>query len=211
MNNPFSIDNIIYWNRKFHIYIGLFLLLFILFFSLSGLLLNHSQWKFASFWEERNETEILTPLTIPIALDSVSLLRNFMKQLDISGEISNVSITAESIDFRVAKPGTSHDIHVDLKSSMSDQKKIVFNWWGKMRVLHTFNGSDKMDPGVRPNWPETRIWRLSMDVIALGLIFLCISSWIMWYEIRKNYSAGVIVLILGIAGAIFLIFLLRIL
>jgi hypothetical protein len=94
---------------------------------------------------------------------------------------------------------------------MSDQKKIVFNWWGKMRVLHTFNGSDKMDPGVRPNWPETRIWRLSMDVIALGLIFLCISSWIMWYEIRKNYSAGVIVLILGIAGAIFLIFLLRIL
>lgn len=211
MINPFSIDNIIYWNRKFHIYIGLFLLLFILFFSLSGLLLNHSQWKFASFWKERHETEIIIPLTIPVNLDSISLLHNFMKQLDISGEISNVNLTPDSINFRVVKPGTIQDIHIDFKSSMSDQKKIVFNWWGKMRILHTFNGSEKMNPGTQPNWFVTHIWRLSMDVIALGLIFLCFGSWIMWYKIRKDYSMGMIVLILGITGAIFFIFLLRIL
>jgi len=210
MNNPFSTENIIYWNRKFHIYIGLFLLLFILFFSLSGLLLNHSQWEFASFWKERDETEIITPLTIPINLDSVSLLHNFMKQLKISGEISNVSLTPASIDFRVAKPGTIQDIHIDFKSSISDQKKIVFNWWGKMRILHTFNGSDKMNPGTQPNWLVTRIWRLSMDAIALGLIFLCTGSWIMWYKIRNDYSLGPIVLIMGVAGVIFFIFLLRI-
>jgi len=211
MNNPFSIDNIIYWNRKLHIYIGLFLLLFILFFSLSGLLLNHSQWKFTSFWKERNETEIITPLAIPVNLDSVSLLHNFMEQLNISGEISNVSLTPDSINFRVVKPGTIQDIHIDFKSSMSDQKKIVFNWWGKMRILHTFNGSEKMNPGAHPNWLVTNIWRLSMDAIALGLIFLCLGSWIMWYKIRNDYSMGLIVLILGIAGAIFFIFLLRIL
>jgi len=211
MNNPFSIDNIIYWNRKFHIYVGLFLLLFILFFSLSGLLLNHSQWKFASFWNERNETEIITPLTIPINLDSVPLLHNIMKQLNISGELSNVSITPASINFRVMKPGNIQDIHIDIRSSIGDQKKVVFNWWGKMRILHTFNGSDKMNPGVKPNWLVTRIWRMSMDIIASGLIFLCISSWIMWYKIRKNYYMGQIILILGIAGVIFFIFLLRML
>ena len=209
MNNPFSIINIIYWNRKFHIYIGLFLLLFILFFSLSGLLLNHSQWKFASFWKERNETEIITPLIIPINVDSVFMIPYIMKQLNLSGEISNVSLTPDSINFRVMKPGTNQDIHIDFKSGMSDQKKMVFNWWGKLRILHTFNGSDKMNPGVKPNWLVTRIWRLSMDVIASGLIFLCISSWIMWYKIRNDYSMGLIVLILGMAGAIFFIFLLR--
>jgi hypothetical protein len=211
MNNPLSIDNIVYWNRKLHIYVGLFLLLFILFFSLSGLLLNHSQWEFTSFWKERKETEIITPVIIPINMDSVSLLHNFMKQLNISGEISNVSITPSFINFRVAKPGTIHDIHVDFKSSTGYEKRIVLNWWGKMRILHTFNGSDKMNPGVQPNWFPTCIWRLSMDVIALGLIFLCIGSWIMWFKIRKDYSLGLIVLILGLAGAIFFIFLLRVL
>ena len=211
MKNPFSTDNIIYWNRKFHIYIGLFLVFFILFFSLSGLLLNHSQWKFASFWKERNETKIITPVTIRVNPDSVVFLHDFMKQLNISGEISNVSLTPDSINFRVMKPGTIQDIHVDFKSSMSYQKTIGFNWWGKLRILHTFNGSDKLNPGAQPNWLATHMWRLSMDTIALGLIFLCLGGWIMWYKIRKDYSIGLIVLILGIAGAVFFIFLLRIL
>jgi hypothetical protein len=211
MKIPLLIENIIYWNRKFHIYIGLFLLLFILFFSLSGLLLNHSQWEFASFWRERKETEIITPVTIPVNLDSTALLQHFMRQLNISGEISNVKLTSASISFRVVKPGTNQDIHVDFKSGISVRKEMVFNWWGKMRILHTFNGSDKMNPEVQPNWLITRIWRLTMDAIALGLIFLCMSSWIMWYKIRKSYSTGLIVLILGIAGAIFFIFLLRML
>jgi hypothetical protein len=209
MNPLILIENIIYWNRKFHIYIGLFLLLFILFFSLSGLILNHSQWRFASFWKERKETEIITPVTIPVTLDRTALLQDFMKQLNISGEISNVKLTSVSISFRVVKPGINQDILVDFKTGISVRKVMVFNWWGKMRILHTFNGSDKMNPEVQPNWHITQIWRLTMDVIAIGLIFLCTSSWIMWYKIRKSYSYGLIVLTLGIAGAIFFIFLLR--
>jgi uncharacterized membrane-anchored protein len=87
----------------------------------------------------------------------------------------------------------------------------VFNWWGKIRTLHTFNGSDKSDPEVKPNWLVTDIWRLVMDAIALGLIFICLSSWIMWYEVRKSYPYGLIVLMLGFAGAVLFIFVLRIL
>ncbi|TAL80402.1 MAG: hypothetical protein EPN88_01290, partial [Bacteroidetes bacterium] len=131
MKTPILIENIIYWNHKFHIYIGLFLLLFILFFSFSGLLLNHSQWKFASFWKERKETGIITPLTIPVNPDSTSLIQDIMKQLILSGEISNVKLTPESINFMVVKPGTSQDIHLDLKSGISVRKEMVFNWWGK--------------------------------------------------------------------------------
>lgn len=202
------IDSLIYWNRKLHIYIGLFLTLYILFFSLSGLLLNHSQWKFAGFWKERKETEIITPVLIPVNPDSSALPQQFMRQLNITGEISNVKITSEGISFRVVKPGTNRDIRVDFKKGISVSKEMVFNWWGKMRILHTFNGSDKTNPDVKPNWINTRIWRLTMDVVAIGLIFLCISSWIMWYKIRQSYYGAMIVIISGFAIAIFLVFLL---
>jgi hypothetical protein len=211
MKYYYLIENITYWNRKFHIYIGLFLVLFILFFSLSGLLLNNSQWKFASFWKERKETEIITPVTIPVNLDSVAMLQHFMKQLGILGEISNVRLTRETLNFRVVKPGTNQDIEVDFKKCIGVRKEMVFNWWGKMRILHTFNGSDKLNPEIQPNWTVTHIWRLTMDSVAIGLIFLCLSSWVMWYKIRESYSIGLLVLILGIAGAIFFIFILRIL
>lgn len=202
-------ENIIYWNRKFHIYAGLFLILFILFFSFSGLLLNHSEWKFASFWKERKETEIIIPVTIPVNPDTAALLQHFMKQLNITGEINNVKLTPGNINFRVVKPGTSEDIHIDLNSRFSVRREMKYNLWGKIRILHTFNGSDKVNPEVQPNWLLTRIWRLTMDAVSIGLIFLCISSWIMWYKIRKNYSIGLIALIMGIAGAVFFVFLLR--
>ena len=93
MKNPFLFENIIYWNRKLHIYVGLFLLLFILFFSFSGLLLNHGQWKFAGFWEKRIENEIITNVTIPANMDSTALLQHFMKQLNISGAVSYTHLT----------------------------------------------------------------------------------------------------------------------
>jgi hypothetical protein len=211
MKLPSFFDYIIYWNRKFHIYIGLFLILFILFFAFSGLLFNHSQWEFSSFWKERKESEIITPVTIPSNRDSAFLLQYLMKQLKISGEITNVRSTTESINFRLTKPGTLHDVKVDFKSGISVRKEMVYNWWGKLRTLHTFNGSDKANPEVQPNWIVTRIWRITMDVVAIGMIFLCVSSWIMWYKIRKSYSYGLIVLILGTGGAVFFIFLLRIL
>ena len=35
------------WNRKLHFYAGLFLLLFIWLFAVSGLILNHPKWTFA--------------------------------------------------------------------------------------------------------------------------------------------------------------------
>jgi len=206
-----SFEKIIYWNRKFHIYIGLFFLLFILFFSLSGLLLNHSQWKFASFWKERKETENTIHVTLPANRDSAALIQYFMKQFNMSGEISNVRLTDESIHFRVVKPGLMQEINADLKSGTGVRKEIVFNWWGKIRNLHTFNGSDKEHPEIRPNWFVTKIWRLVMDAVALGLIFLCISGWIMWYKIRKSYTYGLIVLLLGISGAIFFVFVMRML
>lgn len=38
------------WNRRIHNYVGLYFLVFIWLFALSGLLLNHSDWTFAEFW-----------------------------------------------------------------------------------------------------------------------------------------------------------------
>ena len=44
------------WNRKIHIYVGLFLLWFIWLFGLSGMLLNHPQWLMQEGWQSREES-----------------------------------------------------------------------------------------------------------------------------------------------------------
>lgn len=195
------------WNRLLHIFTGLFLLLFIWLFSLSGLLLNHGQWKFSSFWEKRKESVIVTPVYIPATADTSAVILSILDQLKISGEISNVACAPEKLNFRVAIPGTVRDIQIDFKEKICNQKVVKFNFWGKIRTLHTFNGADRNNPDVRPNWIVTKIWSGTMDGIALGLIILCLSSWLMWYNVRKIYPAGFYVLILGFTGAFFFVFL----
>jgi hypothetical protein len=199
--------NINYWSRKFHIHLGLFMLLFIWLFSLSGLLLNHgSKWKFASFWNERKEKTTVTPVFIVADLDSSALLTTIIKQLKISGEISQVTLTTDSIDFRVSIPGHERNLHVNFKEGTCTQKELIFNGWGKMRTLHTFNGINKNNPDLPPNWIITRIWQLTKDVLAIGFIILCFSSWILWYNIRNQYKWGLLFLLSGFALSIYFVF-----
>ena len=41
----FSTKRLETWNRTFHFYLGLYFLFFLWLFSLSGLMLNHGQWR----------------------------------------------------------------------------------------------------------------------------------------------------------------------
>jgi hypothetical protein len=202
-----KLKNIPYWSRKFHIHMGLFLIFFIVLFSFSGLLLNHgSKWKFASFWDERKEKITVVPIEVSLSLDGATLLKNILLQLRISGEVNHVIRTSDSLDFGVSMPGHERNLHVNLTTGTCTQKEIIFNGWGKMRTLRTFNGINRNDPGIHPNWIITRICQFTKDVLAISIIILCFSSWIMWYKIRKQYKWGILYLLLGAVISVFFIF-----
>lgn len=188
-------DNV---NRKLHIHLGLFLLFFIWLFSLSGLILNHGSWKFASFWNEREEAS--AEFTLPQSvLTQPDVKIEVMKFLNFKGEIHGASSSGENIKFRIEAPGTVRDVNVNVATGIGTVKVLKFNFWGKFRTLHTFNGIDKGNTSQSPNWWVANIWRYAMDAIALGLIIICLSSWVMWYKIRQDYKFGLLALIIGFA------------
>lgn len=197
-------------NRKIHIHIGLFLLLFIWLFSLSGLLLNHGNWKFASFWEQRKETKRVNIIKVYNGLDSLNLIKDIITQLKISGEVQNTQLNSDSVDFQIVYPGHIQNVHVDLHRGTCIEKDIKLNFWGKLHMLHTFNGENRQNEDAGPNWLITRIWKFSMDAIAVGLILITISSWLMWYKIRWNYPFSTFALIVGFIIAIYFVILIRV-
>lgn len=197
-----------FWNRKLHIHIGLFLLLFIWLFALSGLLLNH-HWEFASFWEQRKKAESVTDMTFASKPDSASLLHVVMEKLGISGEVTNVKYSADAVDFRVTSPGAGNELHVDLAKGTVTRKAYELNIWGKIRTLHTFNGADKNNIQKEANWVITTVWKFSMDAIAILLVFLSFSSWVMWFKVRKDYRWGVFILLAGVLTSVYFVYLIR--
>lgn len=192
-------------SRKLHIHLGLLLLIFIWLFSLTGLILNHGNWKFASFWEEREESII--NFTVPDSvLKNPSPEARAMKFLKISGEVQLQQKTSEILEFRVQSPGIVNDVHIDLANGSGTKKVLKYNMWGKLRTLHTFNGMNEENPSQSPNWVITNIWRFAMDAIAIGLIIICVSSWMMWYKVRKEYKMGYVILISSFITAGYFIF-----
>jgi hypothetical protein len=198
-----------FWNRKLHIHLGLFLLLFIWLFSLSGLLLNHGSWNFASFWEQRSQKETVTRISFSARLDSATLLHTVMEELKISGEIANVKYSAEALVFRVTSPGKGKELHIDLIKGTVTVKEYELNIWGKIRTLHTFNGVDKKNIKAEPNRLITSVWKFAMDGIAIAFILLCVSSWIMWYKIRKDYKWSGVILTAGFLTSLYFVYLIR--
>lgn len=208
MQKKTIVKDLLYWNKKVHIHLGLGLLLFLWLFSLSGLLLNHSNWKFASFWEQRKENKKTLSLTIPSDLDSAGLIMLVKQKMNTKGEVSEVQLNPDSLDFRAAVPGHLHDIHVDFKKGIVTDKEMRYNVWGILRTLHTSNAVDKNNPSRPSNWWVSALWRLTMDAVAISLILICVSSYVMWYRLGKGRVLGFVLLTIGLLGAVYFVWLL---
>lgn len=196
------------WNRKFHIYTGLYLLLFVWLFAVSGLILNHPKWTFTEFWPQRKQSSFEQTIQIPMETNDLAKAKNLMRQLGISGEISWTTTypTAERFDFRVNKPGKMITIKTDLKSKLATVEQIQVNAWGILRIMHEFTGVRLNDPKEQRDWLVTKIWSLSMDAVVIGLLFMVVSSFYMWYQLKPKRRLGLVILGLGIICAGFFVF-----
>jgi len=189
------------WNRKLHFYSGLFLLFFVWLFAFTGLLLNHPSWGFHESWENRNETKYERKITAlgPEVKGDLGQAREIMRQLGIVGEIlwTTTRTNAGQFEFQVRRPGHFFFIKADLERNRVSVRQAEVNLWGVIKVLHAFTGVQMDDARNRRDWVLTSMWAYSMDAIAVGLIFMVLSSLLMWYELPQKRRLGVVVLSLG--------------
>jgi hypothetical protein len=188
------------WNRKLHYYLGLYLLFFVWLFSLSGLLLNHSQWKFAQFWDSRrqnSEDRDIVPLAV---IGDLAQARDLMRQLSIRGEIEWTTTRKDTnrFDFRVSRPGSIYDVKADFARRKATLQRIELNGWGVIRILHTFTGVRLDDSRNGRDWVLTSLWAWTMDATAAGLILMILSSYYMWFELPQKRKLGAVTVCLGL-------------
>ncbi len=199
------------WNRKLHYYVGLYLLLFLWLFSFTGLLLNHPQWTFAEFWTNRKQSTFGQQIQHPPQGGDLIQARDIMRQLGIHGEIEWTKTRSDlsRLDFRVSRPGHIFEISTDLAQNRATVQRIDLNAWGVIRLLHTFTGVRTSDAVNQRDWSMTTIWALSMDALALGVIFMVFSSLYTWWNRTQYHGWGLAALGLGVVSCGFFVFGLR--
>jgi hypothetical protein len=186
------------WNRKLHYYFGLYFLFLLWLFSLTGLMLNHQQW-FRNLYERR-ETSYNVTIKTPAGNTALARTRDVMRQLNLRGEIDwPAAQPAAHIDFNVSRPNGAAQVRVDLNAKKAYIKEFENGHLHTFQVLHTFSGSRFNQPASRRDWIVTSIWVWAMDALAAGLTIMVLSSYYMWWRLKKKRRLGLVVLTAGFA------------
>lgn len=190
---------VLVWNRRIHYYVGLYLLFFTWLFVFTGLLLNHPRWQFPQFWSNRLQTTTEQHVRAPAGESDVDRAHDLMRQLGIAGEIHWPAQQPGGglFEFQVNRPGVILDIKADLEQRRATVQRTQLNAWGVMHLLHTFTGVRAADARNTRDWTLTTVWALAMDAVALGLMVMVFSSYIMWYRLRAKRLGGIVALLLG--------------
>lgn len=191
------------WTRRLHFYLGLYLLLFLWLFSISGLLLNHPEWELThSFWEQRQESSSERVIVPPRATGDLAIAKDLMRQLGIAGEIHEIKRNSadDQFSFRSGRPGQIFNVEARFDTQRATVTQIDLNVWGVLSGLHTFTGVSMNDPGRERDWVVTRIWSVAMDAVALGLMILVLSGVYLWYRLKPKRLLGLVVLGAGTAA-----------
>ena len=200
--------NLIKWNRKIHIYLGLFLLFFIWLFGLSGILLNH-HWEFASFWENREEIKYDQYILISGEREQYKLVHEVMNKLDLNGSIISPGFSNDSIylNFIIAKPGTRYDVRANLTDGNVKVTEAKFNAWGVVRALHTLRNPTLKEYSERYQSIIASIWSISIDIVSVGLIIICLGGWYLLLQVPgKRFYVGLVSIFGGVLICIYILF-----
>ena len=173
------------WNRKLHIYLGLYMILFLWLFSISGLVMNHPKW----FGHRVDRIPSEQSVTIPEATEPVARAKAFQEQLGLDGEIIlRVQKKAGHFVFMIMRPQLRFAINVELESGNAKINRVTPAIAQIVGQMHTFSGVRAMwnEPAQEKDWIITRLWSFSMDAICIGLIVMVLSSLYMGYQLKEK-------------------------
>lgn len=196
---PSSVKTLEVWNRKLHYYLGLYFLLFLWLFSLTGLMLNHQQW-FRDLYERR-ETSYEMPIVAPADDTQVARTRDLMGQLNLRGEVDwPASQPVGHLDFNVGRPNGAAQVRLDVNANKAYVKEFENGRLHAFQIFHTFSGSRFNQPTSRRDWVMTSVWVFAMDALAAGLLVMVLGSYYMWWRLKKRKVLGILALGAGVAS-----------
>jgi hypothetical protein len=194
-------------NRKIHVWLGLYFLLFIWLFAFSGLVLNH-QWKFTEFYPSEEKRLSTHVIQAPATTDDRMAAKALAEQLQLRGEVGGAARdeATRQLRFQVQRPGTAFAVTADLAKGTAEVEQRGPGGWRLLHTLHTFTGVSLTDAERQRNWPLTYVWIIAMDALALGLIVMLGSGFYLWWQLRSRRAIGLVSLGAGSALCLWLLF-----
>lgn len=181
----------------------MFSLLFVIFFGVSGFVLNH-RWKVWDWFSRRVETTREVTVQIPARGSDLEKARAILKQLDVDGEIHRIvsEPAKQTLSFDVQRPGQFANVKLDAVSGKGTLKTSDLNAWSIVHIMHVFSGHGEK------NWKWANVWKFFSDATAIITVVLAVTGFYLWLKLKTARRWGLIFLEMGAAIFIFLVWML---
>lgn len=180
--------------RWIHVYASMLALLLVLFFSLTGITLNHPD-----FFEGSSSTSTSTG-TLPFTptsngdvkwLDVAEYVRS---SKGVSGHVTNYSVSGTTGVLEFRKPGYVADVQFDTGTA---KFQVRVEQQGLVAVLDDLHKGRDSSPG----------WNWTIDVVAGFLAVVSLTGLLMQFFLRKRRRSAYIIAGVGLVVGVVLMFL----
>jgi hypothetical protein len=162
--------NTLRFSRLIHIYVSMALLTLLLFFSVTGITLNHPEW-FSENKASIEEKEIMIDLALienpPLSLQQIVNISEVIEQkLSISLSHSVIESSKNELFYSIKKAGKNTAISLDLVSGELFFEYTNYGWWALMNDLHKGRNT-------------TVFWGWIIDITSVLCIFFALTGFIL--------------------------------
>jgi len=173
--------------RWLHIYSSMFGLVAILFFSVTGLTLNHPSWMLGSVSREDAAAGVMdkewlgTSEKEPSKLEIVEFLR---KQHKVRGLVDDFTVDDQECSITFKGPAYSADVFLSRETGKYDVTQRSAGWVALMNDLHKGRDSGKA-------------WGLVIDVSAVLLIIVSVTGIALLLYLKRRRKKGLLTTVGG--------------
>lgn len=176
-------------SRWLHIYLSMVSFAIVLFFSVTGLTLNHPTWFGGDKQIENKYTGKLTinwvnnPDTNKIA--KLEIVEFFRKKHNVKGFVSDIRIDDAEISLSLKGPAYGFDAFIDRTNGIYEASEIKMGAVAVMNDLHKGRDSGSS-------------WAWVIDISAIFLILVSLSGLILLLFMKKRRLAGLVSGVIGL-------------
>lgn len=169
------------WVRVLHIYISLYALLLLLFFGVTGFMMNHPDWfGFGELHTEQREA------TLPVELcaqgDRLAIAEHLRREQDFRGLVQACEIEKKEIQVSFARAGRRAEVVIERAT-------------GKANITVETKGLAAKLSAVHAGEHTGQFGRRVIDVAAVFLILTSITGLLLWVTLSLRRETGIIWLV----------------
>jgi len=187
---------IVTWTRWLHIYLSMFSFAALLFFAVTGITLNHTNWIEGQQRVEQVEGQLTLAWVQgdSSTVDELEIVEHFRNTHNIKTRLTGFIIDDAECSVSFKGPGYAADVFIDRAT-------------GKYELTITKSGAVAIMNDLHKGRDSGTAWAMLIDISAVLMILVSLTGFLMIFFLKKKRLSGLMITVLGALLIVILYFL----